>query len=90
MSAIGDLEAPPGQWCAAHRSAAGKLFARFIVGIAQMAWLFAIGWAMYAISLGRNPLALIVPKVGISFAAAALALVVASIATAHDRCRHWA
>ncbi len=62
----------------------GKLFARFIVGIAQMALLFAVGWALFGISLGRNPLALIIPTVGISFAAAALALVVASIATAHD------
>ncbi|MBV8138892.1 MAG: ABC transporter permease [Deltaproteobacteria bacterium] len=62
----------------------GKLFARFIVGIAQMVLLFAVGWALFGISLGRNPLALIIPTVGISFAAAALALVVASVATAHD------
>ncbi len=62
----------------------GKLFARFIVGIAQMVLLFAVGWALFGISLGRNHLALIIPTVGISFAAAALALVVASIATAHD------
>lgn len=62
----------------------GKLFARFIVGIAQMVLLFAVGWALFGISLGRNPLALIIPTIGISFAAAALALVVASIATAHD------
>src|SRR5271167_56399 len=62
----------------------GKLFARFIVGIAQMVLLVAVGWALFGISLGRNPLALIIPTVGISFAAAALALVVASIATAHD------
>ncbi len=62
----------------------GKLFARFIVGIAQMVLLFAVGWALFGISLGRNPLALIIPTVGISFAAATLALVVASIATAHD------
>jgi ABC-2 type transport system permease protein len=62
----------------------GKLFARFIVGIAQMVLLFAVGWALFGISLGRNPLALIIPTVGISFAAAALGLVVASIATAHD------
>lgn len=62
----------------------GKVFARFIVGIAQMVLLFAVGWALFGISLGRNPLALIIPTVGISFAAAALGLVVASIATAHD------
>ena len=62
----------------------GKVFARFIVGIAQMVLLFAVGWALFGISLGRNPLALIIPTIGISFAAAALGLVVASIATAHD------
>jgi ABC-2 type transport system permease protein len=62
----------------------GKLFARFIVGIAQMVLLFAVGWALFGITLGRNPLALIIPTIGISFAAAALGLVVASIATAHD------
>ena len=62
----------------------GKLFGRFIVGIAQMVLLFAVGWALFGISLGRNPLALIIPTVGISFAAAALGLVVASISTAHD------
>jgi ABC-type multidrug transport system permease subunit len=62
----------------------GKLFARFIVGIVQMVLLFAVGWALFGITLGRNPLALMIPTVGISFAAAALGLVVASIASAHD------
>jgi ABC-2 type transport system permease protein len=62
----------------------GKLFARFIVGIVQMALLFAVGWALFGITLGRHPLALIIPTIGISFAAAALGLVVASIASAHD------
>lgn len=62
----------------------GKLSARFIVGIAQMAILLAFGWGLFGIALGQNPVALIVPTIGISFAAAALGLVVASIATAHD------
>jgi ABC-type multidrug transport system permease subunit len=62
----------------------GKLFARFIVGIVQMVLLFAFGWALFGIALGRNPIALAIPIIGISFAAAALGLVVASIATAHD------
>ncbi len=62
----------------------GKLFARIIVGIVQMALLLAVGWALFGITLGRHPLALIVPTVGISFAAAALGLVVASISRAHD------
>ncbi len=62
----------------------GKLFARSIVGIAQMVLLFAVGWALFGITFGRNPLALLIPTVGISFAAAALGLVVASISRAHD------
>ena len=62
----------------------GKLIARFFVGIAQMVLLFAVGWAMFGISLGRYPLALLIPTLGISFASAALGLVIASISRAHD------
>jgi ABC-type multidrug transport system permease subunit len=62
----------------------GKLIARFFVGIAQMVLLFAVGWALFGISLGRSPLALLIPTVGISFASAALGLVIASISRAHD------
>jgi ABC-2 type transport system permease protein len=62
----------------------GKLFARFIVGIVQMALLLAVGWALFGITLGHHPFALIIPTIGISFAAAALGLLVASLARAHD------
>src|SRR5271168_537312 len=62
----------------------GKLIARFIVGIVQMVLLFAVGWLLFGISLGRYPLALLIPTIGISFASAALGLVIASIARAHD------
>ena len=62
----------------------GKLFARLIVGVVQMILLFAVGRALFGITLGRSPLALLIPTIGISFAAAALGLVVASIAPAHD------
>ncbi len=62
----------------------GKLIARFVVGILQMILLFAVGWALFGISLGRSPLALLIPTVGISFASAALGLVIASIARSHD------
>src|SRR6202166_2340475 len=62
----------------------GKIFARLIVGVAQMILLFAVGWALFGITLGRSPLALLIPTIGISFAAAALGLVVASISPAHD------
>jgi len=62
----------------------GKLFARLVVGVVQMVLLFAVGWAMFGISLRQSPLALLIPTIGISFAAAALGLVVASISPAHD------
>src|SRR5260370_24263640 len=60
----------------------GKLFARLIVGVVQMILLFAVGWALFGITLGRDPLALLIPTIGISFAAAALGLAVASISPA--------
>ena len=62
----------------------GKLFARLVVGVVQMVLLFAVGWALFGITLGQRPLALLIPTIGISFAAAALGLVVASISPAHD------
>ncbi|HLX36668.1 MAG TPA: ABC transporter permease [Candidatus Binataceae bacterium] len=62
----------------------GKLIARFLVGIAQMVLLFAVGRALFGISLGRYPLALVVPTIGISFASATLGLLIASISSAHD------
>ncbi len=62
----------------------GKLAARFVVGTVQMLLLFAVGWALFGISLGRQPLGLLIPTIGISFAAGALGLVIASVARAHD------
>lgn len=62
----------------------GKVVARVGVGVVQMVVLFAVGWAVFDISLGRHPLALLIPTVSMSFAAAALGLVIASVAHAHD------
>ena len=62
----------------------GKLIARFVVGTVQMILLFTVGWVLFGISLGRQPLALLVPIVGISFASGALGLVISSIAQAPD------
>lgn len=62
----------------------GKVFARFLVGVAQMGVLFAVGRALFDISLGPEPAALLLPTVAISLAAAALGLVVPSIARSHD------
>jgi len=63
---------------------AGKLSARFIVGLVQMIVLFAVGWCLFGISLGRTPAMLLVPSAAISFAAAAFSLVIACVARTHD------
>jgi ABC-type multidrug transport system permease subunit len=62
----------------------GKLFSRSLVGLAQLTILFAIGWWLFDISLGRNPLALFLPAIAISFAAAAFGLIIACLARTHD------
>ena len=62
----------------------GKLFSRFLIGLAQLTILFAIGWWLFDISLGRNPLALFLPAIAISFAAAAFGLIIACLARTHD------
>lgn len=62
----------------------GKLLSRFLIGLVQLIVLFAIGWLLFDISLGRNPLMLLVPAVAISFAAAAFGLIIACVARTHD------
>lgn len=62
----------------------GKLCTRFAVGVVQMVVLFAVGRALFGITLGRAPAALLLPTVGISFAAATLGLIVPALATSHD------
>jgi hypothetical protein len=62
----------------------GKLLARFVVGFIQMAVLFAAGYAMFGISLGRTPAALMLPAAAIAFAGAAFGLVVAGIGRTRD------
>jgi len=62
----------------------GKLLARFIVGLAQMVVLLAIGYSMFGVSLGRNPAMLLLPAAAISFAAAAFGLIIACLARTHD------
>jgi ABC-type multidrug transport system permease subunit len=62
----------------------GKLFARSLVGLSQMIVLFGVGWLIFDISLGRNPLMLLVPTAAISFAAATISLLVACVARTHD------
>ena len=62
----------------------GKLLARFTVGLAQLIILFAVGKWLFGISLGRAPLALLMPAAGISFAGATFGLIVAGIARTRD------
>jgi ABC-type multidrug transport system permease subunit len=63
---------------------AGKLFARFVVGFVQMVVLFAAGWVLFGISLGRAPAALMLPAAAIAFAGAAFGLVVAGVGRTRD------
>jgi ABC-2 type transporter len=61
-----------------------KLTARFVVGIVQMALLFAVGRLFYGVSLGPEPWALALPTVGIVAAGAAFGLVVAGLARSRE------
>ncbi len=61
-----------------------KLLARFLVGVVQMVLLFAIGWLLFGISLGREPWLLLLPTAGIVFAGTAFGLVVAALATSRE------
>ncbi len=62
----------------------GKLLSRFLIGLVQLILLFVAGWLLFGVSLGRNPILLLIPATAISFAAAAFALVIASLARTHD------
>ena len=57
---------------------------RFCVGVVQMIVLFAVGWIAFDISLGPQPLALLLPIAGIAFAGAAFGLLVAAVAPSRD------
>jgi ABC-2 type transporter len=62
----------------------GKLIGRFLIGFVQLVVLFAVGWAMFGVSLGLNPPALLVPCASVSFAAAGFGLVVAGVGRTRD------
>lgn len=62
----------------------GKVLARACVGVVQMLVLFGVGWAVFDVTLGRTPAALLLPMVSMAFAGAALGLVIPSLAPAHD------
>ncbi|MGH6799704.1 MAG: ABC transporter permease, partial [Roseiarcus sp.] len=54
------------------------------VGFAQLAALFAVGWAVFGVSLGAHPLALLAPGAAIALAAAGFGLIVASAGRTRD------
>jgi hypothetical protein len=62
----------------------GKLMARFVTGVGQMIALFAVGWAVFGISLGHSWWALLIPVAAIAFAAAAFSLLIACVANTRD------
>jgi ABC-type multidrug transport system permease subunit len=61
-----------------------KLLSRVLVGLTQMALLFALGRAAFGISLGPQPWALVLPTAGIVFAGTAFGLVVAACAATRE------
>jgi ABC-type multidrug transport system permease subunit len=62
----------------------GKLTARFIVGMAQMILLFAVGYFFFGMSLGPQPWALLLPIASIVFAGTAFGLIIAGVARTRD------
>jgi ABC-type multidrug transport system permease subunit len=62
----------------------GKLAARFIVGMAQMILLFAVGYFFFGMSLGPQPWALLLPMASIVFAGTAFGLIIAGVARTRD------
>jgi hypothetical protein len=61
-----------------------KLAARFVVGMMQMALLFAIGRLAFGVSLGPQPWALVLPTAGIVAAGTAFGLVVAGVTRSRE------
>jgi len=62
----------------------GKLVSRFLVGLVQMVLLLAVGRVAFGVSLGSHPWLLLLPIVGIVFAATSFGLIVAAIAPGRD------
>jgi ABC-type multidrug transport system permease subunit len=62
----------------------GKLASRFLVGCAQMVLLLTVGWLAFGVSLGPAPWLLLLPIVGIVFAATAFGLIIAAVAPGRD------
>jgi ABC-type multidrug transport system permease subunit len=80
----GTLERLRSAWAPLWTTLTGKLLARFVVGFLQMIVLFVAGWALFGISLGRVPAALMMPAAAIAFAGAAFGLIVAGVGRTRD------
>ena len=61
-----------------------KLAARMVVGLGQMALLFAVGRVAFGVSLGPQPWALALPTAGIVAAGTAFGLVVAGVTRSRE------
>src|SRR6185436_15592315 len=61
-----------------------KLAARAGVGLCQMLLLFAVGRAVFAVSLGPEPLGLLLPTTGIVLAGTTFGLVIAALTRSRE------
>jgi ABC-2 type transport system permease protein len=62
----------------------GKLTVRFLVGVLQMIALLGVGRAAFGVSLGPQPVALLLPTAGIVFVGTAFGVLVAGLAPTRD------
>jgi hypothetical protein len=69
---------------ALYPALAGKVFARFVIGLVQLIVLFAIGASAFDMALGPHPAALLAPAAAVAFAAAGFGLIVASVGRSRD------
>lgn len=62
----------------------GKLIVRFVVGVLQMILLLAVGHYAFGVSVGPQPVALLLPSAGIVFVGTAFGVLVAGLAPTRD------
>ena len=62
----------------------GKLVVRFLVGVLQMSLLLAVGHFAFGVSVGPQPIALLLPSAGIVFVGTAFGVLVAGLAPTRD------
>jgi len=62
----------------------GKLLVRFTIGVVQMVLLLAVGHFAFGVSVGPQPVALLLPSAGIVFVGTAFGVLVAGLAPTRD------